>query len=107
MVGKRLKDLRDKKGISQYELAKDIGTTQKQIYSWENDVQSPKAEALIKIAEYFDVSVDYLLGLVSDPQRTLIESDLSNDEQLLIRHLRAGTFMKLFQFIAELSKKEK
>ena len=55
--------LRKEKGISQLQLAKEIGVTQKAIDFWEKDINEPKASYIIKLAKFFQVSTDYLLGI--------------------------------------------
>ena len=50
-------------GISQQKLAKEIGVTQKAIDFWEKGINEPKASYIVKLAIYFKVSTDYLLGL--------------------------------------------
>ena len=57
-----LKKLRHKKGISQQMLADAIGTSQQSINKYENHKIEPDIETLIKIADYFETSVDYLTG---------------------------------------------
>jgi len=61
-LGERIKDLRDMKSISQDELAKEVGLSKNSIYNYENGKRLPDADALVRLAEYFDVPVDYLLG---------------------------------------------
>lgn len=62
MFGKRLQELRKEYGLNQKDFAKAIGYSQSQISQWETSVNEPTASALTKIADYFSVSVDYLLG---------------------------------------------
>ena len=66
IFNKRLKELRKAENISQCRLAKMIGVAQSNVSDWENDVSRPEYENLIKIAEIFDVSTDYLLGLTDN-----------------------------------------
>ena len=61
----RLKELRLEKGIGQNKLAADLCLSNASISYWENGKQEPTASAVVKLACYFDVSTDYLLG-VSD-----------------------------------------
>jgi transcriptional regulator with XRE-family HTH domain len=58
----RLKDIREKNNITQTQFAKifDIGVST--IGMWESSKRKPPAEMLLKIADYFNVTVDYLLG---------------------------------------------
>ena len=63
MIGDRLKELRKEKNLSQIQLASQIGVSQKAIDYWELGTNEPKASYIIKLAKYFDVSADYLLGI--------------------------------------------
>ena len=58
----RLKQIREEKGLSQNELAKKINMTQQRISSYENGIREPDIETLKILADFFDVSIDYLLG---------------------------------------------
>ena len=62
MIGTRIKELRTERGLSQRELGKLIGVSQKAIDYWERGVNEPKSSYIVIIADYFDVSADYLLG---------------------------------------------
>lgn len=63
VFGERLKELRIEKGVGQNKLAKDLGLSNASISYWENGKQEPSASAVYKLALYFGVSADYLLGL--------------------------------------------
>lgn len=58
----RLKEIRKKKGISQLKLAMDLNTNQNTISRYETGDREPGINELIKIADYFNVSIDYLVG---------------------------------------------
>lgn len=58
----RLKELRKKKKISQLKLALDLNLNQNTISRYENLEREADYDTLIKLANYFDVSIDYLLG---------------------------------------------
>lgn len=58
----RLKELRKKKKISQLKLAMDLGMNQNAISRYENLEREADYATLIKFADYFQVSLDYLLG---------------------------------------------
>lgn len=62
MRGDRLKRLRTEKKITQSELGNIINVTKVSISGYENGNRSPDTDTLIKIADYFDVTTDYLLG---------------------------------------------
>ena len=59
----KLKTLRKEKGLKQCELARKLNVTQRKISYWETEQLEPDLETLINIANYFEVTVDYLLGL--------------------------------------------
>ena len=59
----RLKELRTEKGIGQEKLAADLGVGNGTISLWENGLREPKMSNLILLAQYFGVTVDYLVGL--------------------------------------------
>ena len=61
---KRLKDLRLEMGLTQSALAKKIGATQRQISFWESGQIEPNIFWLIKIADFFDIQIDYLVGRI-------------------------------------------
>ena len=58
----RLKELRSKRNITQLKLALDLNMNQNSISRYENMEREADYETLIKFADYFDVSIDYLLG---------------------------------------------
>ncbi len=57
-----LKQLRLEKGIGQVSLAKQVGVSNGIISLWENGLREPNMSSLIVLANYFDVSIDYLVG---------------------------------------------
>ena len=58
----RLKELRQKRKISQVKLAFDLNMNQNTISRYENLEREADYETLVKIADYFNISLDYLLG---------------------------------------------
>ena len=64
----RLKELRKNKGISQLRLATELNTTQNTISRYETGEREPGIDELIKIADFFNVSVDYLIGRTENPK---------------------------------------
>ncbi len=63
----RLKELRINRGYSQHQLAKESGVPQTSINFYESDKRQPTVDVLIKFARFFNVSSDYLIGLVDEP----------------------------------------
>ena len=62
MIRIRLKELREAKHISQAQLAKAVGVGQSTVGMWESGKSVPEYKTLIKVADYFHVTVDYLTG---------------------------------------------
>lgn len=60
---KKLKELREENSLLQKQLANELGVSQVTIARWETGNREPSFDMLIKIAKYFGVSTDYLLGL--------------------------------------------
>lgn len=65
----RLRQLREERGISQLKLAMDLSMNQNTISRYETGIHQADYETLIKLANYFDVSIDYLLEQTDNPQR--------------------------------------
>ena len=65
----RLKDLREDKDLKQTDIAKLLGTTRQQIGKWENGIQSMGIDKYIIMAKFYNVSLDYLAGLVDTPKK--------------------------------------
>ena len=63
---KRLNDLIKEKEITRYRLAKDIGVNKQTVKFWAEGINEPKIYYLHKLAVYFNVSADYLIGLEND-----------------------------------------
>lgn len=57
----RIKALMDKKGISEYRLAKDIGIHQSTITLWKKGECEPNLRTTVKLARYFEVPIDYFV----------------------------------------------
>ena len=78
MLARRLKELRFKNGITQSEFARAIGVAQQTVGGWEKNYSSPNYELLDKIADYFNVTTDYLLGrdVKSPPPLSLDQRNL-------------------------------
>ncbi len=61
IFGKRLKELRINKGISQQKLGEDLGFCNQTISFWENGSREPDLDTLVKISHYFEISIGDLL----------------------------------------------
>lgn len=65
----RVKELRNKKGVSQIVIAQLLGVTKTQISDIENAKTSTALEKAVALAEFFDVSLDYLVGRSDNPKQ--------------------------------------
>ena len=72
-LGNRLRVLRESIKISQAKMAEYIGVTQATINRYENALSEPSAEILLRYADYFDVSMDYIYARTDKPQGALYE----------------------------------
>ena len=66
MIGERLADLRKDKKLSQKDLAMELKLSTYTVSSYEREKSTPDDETKMKIAKFFNVSLDYLLGLISE-----------------------------------------
>ena len=67
VLGQRLRLLRESVHLSQAKLAEIIEVSQASINRYENDLSSPTPETLVRYADYFDVSLDYIFGRTDNP----------------------------------------
>jgi transcriptional regulator with XRE-family HTH domain len=86
-----LKNLRIERGLSQQSLADKLGVSQQSIYKYENQITEPNIDMLKIIADFFDVSVDYLIGYSSCAHKVedVQETELNNEELHLIQTYRS------------------
>lgn len=79
----RLKELREKAGLSQNALAKQLGFAQSTVGMWESGKNKPEYDTLTQIADFFNVSTDYLTG--REKEKTPVEDEGRFKEGELIR----------------------
>lgn len=95
MFGKRLAELRRKRSITQTQLAKEIGMSHSTVASWEIGTRDPNTRTVTKLAEFFNVSTDYLIGesvgaLIEKKleQRNMTMEELSSLIKVPVRFLK-------------------
>ena len=74
IVGERLKTLREGMKFSQKKMAELLNVTQPSINRYEHGQSIPSIELLVKYADYFDVSMDYITGRCDEPQGKLYQA---------------------------------
>lgn len=86
---KRLKLLREQKGLTQEELAAILNISRSALSLWEIGKREPNQETLRFLAEYFGVSIDYLLGRTDDPRpiKEIVETKHSPEIQAAHRRI--------------------
>lgn len=94
-VGERIKELRQKAGLTQAELAEKVGFQPQTVSNWENGSREPDIAALAKLASLFGVSLDFLLlGKVEEPSISLDDMDDEKRALFLIKKDDAKNFEK-------------
>lgn len=102
MIGQKIRDLRKEKKMSQSELAKMLAVSQTTVTAWETGKAEPSSSAITSLADYFDVTTDYLLGRPDKKEKKSVElsdddvimtyqgKELSNEDKEIIRRLMNG-----------------
>lgn len=87
---KNLRNLRKQHNLSQQKLADILHISQQSIYKYENDITSPDLDTLIKMADFFNTSVDYIIGNsnISHKIENITDTMLNDDELTLIQNYR-------------------
>lgn len=96
--GDRLRSLREEKELSQEELGKVLSAAKSTISQYELGKRNPDPDTLIKLADYFYVSIDYLLGrtdhreLLKDPNynRNINKTEINLDDLQIAAHDESG-----------------
>ncbi|MFC5467685.1 helix-turn-helix domain-containing protein [Cohnella suwonensis] len=106
-MGERLRELRLRRKISQEEVAKHIGITRSAYSHYEINNRQPVYETLIKLAAFFDVSLDYIIGGAnSKPKPESGVSAESREILSLIQHMSQDQRKKSLHLINDLIRQE-
>ncbi len=85
----KIRELRKVAGITQEEAAKHLQISRQVFANYENEINQPSPEMLCKIADYFNVTIDYLVGRESEDGLVVPEGQsLSGDEKELLEGFR-------------------
>lgn len=83
MFSERLKLVRIQKGLTQEDIANGIGSNKSTISQYETGSRKAEHEKIIKISEYLNISADYMLGLIDDPNGTAGKREIIQYHQLI------------------------
>lgn len=112
-LGERLAALRKEKGLSQAELAKLLNMGQSTIAMYERNRRTPDPTTLKRLADFFNVSVDYLLGRTDRRERLKEESRQQGEQPVLVREeqlpylVADRRFAGLLKRVPDLSEEER
>lgn len=98
MIGSRLIYLRKQKGLTQEELAQKLGLPRTTYAGYENESREPDFKTLVKLADYFNTSLDFIFGR-TDNQRPI--SELSSKEyEVFLEMEKHPLFQEMFRDLA-------
>ena len=98
LIGKRIKDMRIEKGLSQQELGDLLGVTKVSVCGYENGTRTPSLDTFNLLAEVFNTTTDYLLGreiVIRDEENQEYLGNISKDDIDIINELKNNT--KLYE----------
>ena len=84
-IGAKLVQLRKEAGLTQQEVANQLGVTKGTVANYEQGIRCPSNDALVKLADVFHVTVNYLLGLENEQNKQLDVSDLEDEDIALLK----------------------
>ena len=84
MIGSKLRTLRSSRKITQMDMAKLLGCARTTYTQYETGVSEPDFETLVKLADYFNVSVDYLLGRTDSAQPAYTAPPAESDDDIKV-----------------------
>ena len=85
MISDRIKELRERAGYSQSQLAKRLDVTRSSVNAWEMGLSTPTTQYVVALTKLFHVSADYILGI--EAEQTLSLRGYSEDEVTLLLNL--------------------
>lgn len=92
MIGDRIKELREKQGLTQKQLSEDprLNLNINTLASYERNIREPKIDLIVRMARYFDVTTDYLLGIseCKEYDNAQIEKQFPISEKAIIEFKR-------------------
>ncbi len=101
--GARLRQVRESRGYTQDELAIRLNLGQSQLNKYENNKSDPTPEVIVRLAKELNVTADWLLGLVDEPNENVRLPDLSAQELKLLQAFRRKNYQDIMKVAIESS----
>lgn len=105
LIGQRMRERRDRLGLSQEDLAQALGQKQNAIYRWEAEKVDPSSFALMRLAEELEVPADYLIGLRDDTGESKEQQELTPEERRLLWMYKHGLTLELIEELAGIARR--
>lgn len=105
----RFEQLLQKRGVTPYKVSKETGVTQTSLSNWKSGRNTPSAKTLQKLADYFGVTVGYLMGTEEEPNATDKENNpivLDDDALELLEELKERPEMRTLFSVSKKATKE-
>lgn len=106
MRGNRLQALREARGLSQQELADQVGSSRQQIWRYESNKIDAPGDVVAQLAQFFGVTADYLLGVTEDPHGYQEVEPLTDMERRLLDAVRGRSLSEVFAVMSALYENE-
>lgn len=103
MRGDRLREMRERRQLTQKDLADRAGVHAQQVYKYEKNMSDPTGDILARLAKALDISVDYLVGLVDESSEHFSEDELTPMERRLIWAVRKGLIHEALKAVTAIS----
>ena len=98
----KIKEYREELQLTQKELAEKVGSVQRNISNWENGINEPDCETIVKLAELFDITIDELFGKDVPVDSRQLSTGLEYAILKSVRQLTESQQYALRQFLTEI-----
>lgn len=91
LLGEKLKETRQSKGLSQSTVAEHLNISRQSISKWENNSSYPDLDNLVRLSKYYEISIDDLLNKNQELKEKIAENELNiKESQKKLDHIRSG-----------------
>lgn len=107
MLNINLKEERKKKGLNQVELAKIFNVSKQTVSNWESGKRTPDAQTIEKLADFYNVTTDYLLGREASSEKNNVYSEEVKIASALFEELSESQKKVVLSLMKEILDKDK